>query len=310
MQSSAQHVLETSIDWLANGHQVELVTVARTWGSSPRPPGSIAAVRDDGTLVGSVSGGCVEKQLSEQFKGQQHARVHTHKVDDEQAKRFGLACGGELELVYETVNDAEPLLTILEAIKSRKRISRSLSVHTQQAQIAAADREETFFWDGTLLRQVFGSSWRVLIVGAGELSRYSAQFALALDFDVVVVEPRPEFHAAWSLEGVTLLADSPDDAVLQWAVDAQSAVLALTHDPNLDDMALMEALPSDAFYVGALGSTRNYERRCVRLEALDVPAAAIKRLRGPIGLSIGSRTSAEIAISIMAELIQVRQKLA
>lgn len=307
MQSSAQDVLETCVEWLGAGRQVELVTVARTWGSSPRPPGSIAAVRDDGTLVGSVSGGCVEKQLSEQFRGQQHARVHTHKVDDEQAKRFGLACGGELELVYETLNEAAPLQAILKALNARERIKRCLSVKTQDAVIDTADRSDVFSWDGAILQQVFGSSWRVLIVGAGELSRYTAQFAKALDFDVVVVEPRPEFHAAWSVDGVTLLADSPDDAVLEWAVDDQSAVLALTHDPNLDDMALMEALPSKAFYVGALGSTRNYEKRCIRLAGLDVPAVAIKRLRGPIGLSIGSRTSAEIAISIMAELIQVRK---
>jgi len=307
MQSSAQNVLETCVEWLSDGRQVELVTVARTWGSSPRPPGSIAAVRDDGTLVGSVSGGCVEKQLSEQFRGQEHARVHTHKVDDEQAKRFGLACGGELELVYETLNDPLPLKSILHSLSMRERVKRRLSVQSQEAVIDKAERADVFSWDGTVLQQVFGSSWRVLIVGAGELSRYSAQFAKALDFDVVVVEPRPEFHAAWSVEGVTLLSDSPDDAVLEWAVDAQSAVLALTHDPNLDDMALMEALPSKAFYVGALGSTRNYEKRCIRLAGLDVPAAAIKRLKGPIGLSIGSRTSAEIAISIMAELIQVRQ---
>lgn len=309
MQSSAQHVLQTSVQWLSEGRRVELVTVARTWGSSPRPPGSIAAVRDDGTLVGSVSGGCVEKQLSEQFKGQDHARVHLHKVDDEQAKRFGLACGGELELVYETLEDAAPLQTILDALQARERVTRTLSMQTLDAVIAKAERSDVFSWDGEVLQQVFGSCWRVLIVGAGELSRYTAEFAKALDFEVVVVEPRPEFHAAWSLDGVTLLSASPDDAVIDWAVDAQSAVLALTHDPNLDDMALMEALPSNAFYVGALGSTRNYKKRCVRLEGLDVPTEAIKRLKGPIGLPIGSRTSAEIAISIMAELIQVRQKI-
>ena len=307
MQSSAQHVLETCVDWLAGGRQVELVTVVRTWGSSPRPPGSIAAVRDDGTLVGSVSGGCVEKQLSEQFRGEQHARVHIHKVDDEQAKRFGLACGGELELVYETLNDAAPLTAILQKLALRQRVKRRLSVQTQEAVVSDGNRADVFSWDGSVLQQVFGSSWRVLIVGAGELSRYTAQFAKALDFDVVVVEPRPEFHAAWSVDDVTLLSDSPDDAVLAWAVDSQSAVLALTHDPNLDDMALMEALPGKAFYVGALGSSRNYDKRCIRLAGLDVPAEAIKRLRGPIGLSIGSRTSAEIAISIMAELIQVRK---
>jgi len=256
MKNSSQDVLEAASRWLKEGRSVELVTVLRTWGSSPRPIGAIAAIREDGVIAGSVSGGCIETQLSERFKGEAVPHVHTHRIDDQEAKRFGLACGGELEL---------------------------------------------------LLKQVFGPSWQLLIVGAGELSRFTARFASALDFDVLVVDPRDKFFASWDIDEVPIVSISPDDAVLQYASDSNSAVLALSHDPNIDDLALMEALPSQAFYVGALGSTRNYEKRCKRLLGLDVPQHSIDRLRGPVGLSIGARGSAEIAVSIVAELIQVRQ---
>lgn len=307
MLSSAEEVLGAAIRWLDSGHSVELVTVVRTWGSSPRPKGSIAAIRNDGVLVGSVSGGCVEKQLSESFRGTGLARTHTHTIDDEQAKRYGLACGGQLELVFETLNDADSLKQILQHLKNRGRVKRVVQVGETAAQVSVADRADQFTWQDGVLQQVFGPAWRLLIVGSGQLSRYTAQFAQALDFDVLVVDPRDQFRAAWDVNGIEVLPDSPDDAVLAHAIDAQSAVLALSHDPNIDDLALIEALPSAAFFVGALGSVRNYEKRCIRLAGLDVPAPAIARLRGPVGLSIGSRTSAEIAISIMAELIQARQ---
>jgi xanthine dehydrogenase accessory factor len=310
MKNSAAEVLERAAQWLETGHGVELVTVVRTWGSSPRPVGSIAAVRDDGVLVGSVSGGCIEKQLSESFRGQGTSRTHTHKVDDEQARRFGLACGGELELVFETLADAQHLRELLQRLARRERVRRDVSIGNSDAVLYAAMRNEQFSWDGENLSQVFGPAWRLLIVGAGQLSRFTAEFALAIDFDVLVVEPREQFRQAWNNPMVPVIPDSPDDAVLAYANDPHSAVLALTHDPNIDDLALMEALPSAAFYVGALGSVRNYEKRVKRLAGLDVPAEAITRLRGPIGLPIGSRTSAEIAISIMAELIQVRHSLA
>lgn len=309
MKTGAEEVLERAVNWLQTGHGVELVTVVRTWGSSPRPVGSIAAVRDDGVLVGSVSGGCVEKQLSESFRGQIAARTHTHKVDDEEARRFGLACGGELELVFETLERPDALQELLQRLGQRERVRRDVSVGNSEATLSTAIRSDRFAWDGKLMQQVFGPSWRLLIVGAGQLSRFAAEFAQAIDFEVIVVEPRDQFRQAWDIKSIPVIADSPDDAVVQYASDPNSAVLALTHDPNIDDLALLEALPSQAFYVGALGSVRNYEKRVKRLAGLDVPADAIARLRGPIGLKIGSRTSAEIAISIMAELIQVRQSL-
>lgn len=313
-------VISTAADWLEHNHKVHLVTVVKTWGSSPRPVGSLAAVRDDGVLIGSVSGGCVEKQLSEQIlqstsTGAQPApgaadtgnrAIISHHIDDEQARRFGLSCGGELELVFELLDKSESLTPLLQHVANRERVIRRVNTATGEATITPANPAQRFEFDGITLCKVFGPDWRLLLIGAGQLSRFTAEFALALDFEVIVCDPRPGFREAWTVEGTTLIDSSPDDAVLDLANDQHSAVLALTHDPNVDDMALMEALPGKAFYVGALGSRANYEKRKKRLLAIGLEPAGIERLHGPVGLDIGSRTSAEIAISIVAHLIQER----
>jgi len=287
IDNNDREVLTTAATWLEEGRDVELVTVARTWGSSPRPPGSLAAIRDDGVLVGSVSGGCVEKQLSESFRQIDKSRAFTHVINDEDARRYGLACGGEIELVFESLNDASILREILVKLDRRERVKRQVEVGDSPAVLLPATRQDAFSWNGQRLIQVYGPEWRLLLIGAGQLSRYTAEFALALDFEVIVCEPRPEFREAWQVPNTTVVDRSPDEAVLEHANDSQSAVLALTHDPNLDDLALIEALPSQAFYVGVLGSKRNYQRRCKRLVDLDVSSDDIARLRGPVGLSIG-----------------------
>lgn len=325
IRNSDQEVIEVANDWLQSGHAIYLVTVVRTWGSSPRPVGSIAAVRTDGELVGSVSGGCVEKQLVESLLREQaenqstvassesamNQKISTLHVDDEQARRFGLSCGGELELVFEPLTSANALSELNEATQKRQTLRRTVNLNTGYAELqplddCTVDPNTRFEYSGSIVSKVFGPDWRILIIGAGQLSRYTAEFALALDYDVLVCDPRPGFKQAWQVANIPVLDMSPDDAVLAHANDANAAVLALTHDPNLDDLALLEALPSNAFYVGALGSKRNYEKRVKRLAGLGLDDDAINRLIGPIGLDIGSRTSAEIAISIVAHLIKAR----
>jgi len=328
IQNSDQEVVHIANDWLQTGHTVFLVTVVRTWGSSPRPAGSIAAVRDDGELVGSVSGGCVEKQLVESLirekdtnnqplsKPTMQNSVSTLHVNDEQARRFGLSCGGELELVFESLSNPDALSELAAATEKRKSMRRSVNLTTGQVSLQAiestaanrGDSATRFLYEDSIVTKVFGPGWRILIIGAGQLSRYTAEFALALDYEVLVCDPRPGFKEAWQVANVPVLDMSPDDAVLAYATDSNSAVLALTHDPNADDLALLEALPSNAFYVGALGSKRNYDKRKIRLAGLGLENDAIERLVGPIGLDIGSRTSAEIAISIVAHLIQARSR--
>jgi len=208
--------------------------------------------------------------------------------------------------VFEALQDSTELKSILELLANRKRIARITTLATGQTTIDEVGRETEFQFDDKRLQKVFGPGWRMLLIGGGQLSRYVAQFALALDYEVIVCEPRHEFASSWNVEGCTLTDKLPEDAVIEFATDHHSVVLALTHDPNLDDSALIEALPSNAFYVGALGSRANNERRRKRLAGIGVEQADTDRLHGPVGLPIGSRSAAEIAVSIVAELVQKR----
>ena len=311
MESADQEVLTAAADWLDAGHSVYLATVAHTWGSSPRPPGALLAVRaDDARFAGSVSGGCVEDDLSARLaaNGARLAlpRIESYGVTPEQNHRFGLPCGGRLDLVVEKLASAEPLRVILRAMDQRRLTARRICLATGEVSLHSPERDALFRFDGENLIKVFGPAWRLVLIGAGQLSRFVAQMAQALDYEVIVCDPREEYAAHWKTADAVLDTRSPDDVVREHARDARSAVLALTHEPKLDDLALMEALVSPAFYVGALGSRANNEKRRARLAGLDLPREAIARLHGPVGLPIGSRTPAEIAIAILAEVTAVR----
>ena len=185
-------------------------------------------------------------------------------------------------------------------------MARRLDLESGTVTIGTAQRGQAFAFDGRTLRCLFGPRWRLLIVGAGQLSRAVAQIALMLDFEVICCDPREEYHLGWDIAGTNCSRAMPDDLALQLQLDPHSAVVALTHDPKLDDLALLEALKSPAFYVGALGSRRNNATRKERLALFDLSAEQIDRLHGPVGLDLGSRTPAEIAVSIVAEIVAVR----
>ncbi|MDE0097955.1 MAG: XdhC family protein [Gammaproteobacteria bacterium] len=306
MKNSDTEVLQAAAGWLEDGHTAELVTLVETWGSSPRPVGSLVAVRNDGKLVGSISGGCIEKQLTTQLRRDGRTRVVQHDISHDQAVRYGLPCGGSLKLVMEHLEDAMPLRRILQELEDRRPVSRTVDLESGKTSIRPARKSEGFHYDGKILTKVFGTGQELLLIGAGQLSRYVAELAAALDFRVTVCEPREDFASVWSVPGARIDSRPPDEVVRELANDPTIAVLALTHDPNLDDLALIEALEREIFYVGALGSKRNNEIRRKRLVFLGLRESRLDRLHGPIGLDIGSRTSAEIAISIMAEIIAVR----
>jgi xanthine dehydrogenase accessory factor len=166
--------------------------------------------------------------------------------------------------------------------------------------------QDVLEFDGRILSTVHGPRWRLVLIGAGQLTRYLAEMARMLDYHVVVIDPREEYAAGWDLPGVPIDRGMPDDIVRELNLDGHSAVVALTHDPKLDDLALMEALKSAAFYVGAIGSKKNNDARRERLKEFDVSADEIARLRGPVGLYIGSKTPPEIAVAILAEMTAVR----
>jgi xanthine dehydrogenase accessory factor len=305
-------VLRSAIDWQGRGHDVTLGTVVRTWGSAPRPPGSLMAIRDDGQVAGSLSGGCIEDDLIGRVARGEFARrlpqLATYGASAEEAQRFGLPCGGTVQVVLEPLSPQSRLRELLSAIEAHRLVARQLDMTTGLVRLADANDSDTLRFDGTLLVTVHGPRLRLLIIGGGQLSRYLAAMAVMLDYRVTVCEPRDEYREGWQeIAGVTLSRSMPDDLVLAMNLDANSAVVALTHDPKLDDLALMEALRTPAFYVGALGSRRTNDARRERLLQFDVSRDEMAQLRGPVGLRLGGLTPPEIALSILAEMTARRR---
>ena len=313
MDSIDTEVLKSTLAWLAAGQHVTLVTVVQTWGSAPRPVGAMVAVRGDGMISGSVSGGCVEDDLMARVKAQQldeRPQLVTYGVTKEQAERFGLPCGGTLKLVLEPIADSSVIAELLARVMRHEVVARRVDLASGNMTLAPAGVSDVLAFDGSTLTTVHGPQWRLLIIGAGQTSRFLAQMAQALDYQVTICDPREEYAAGWDVPGAVLDRRMPDDVVLALEMDVHCAVVALTHDPKLDDMALLEALKSPAFYVGALGSRLNNAKRRERLTQFDLSAQQIERLRGPVGLQIGSRTPPEIALSILAEMVAVRRGVA
>lgn len=311
MYSTDQQVLDAACRWAAAGHRFALVTVARTWGSAPRPPGAWLALREDGLVEGSVSGGCIEDDLIARMRAGAIAGVTPFKlvygVTKDEATRFGLPCGGTLELVVEPAPDIALLKELATRLAARQLAARHVDLAAGSVSVSDAWRGDTLQWDGARLTTVHGPQWRLLIIGAGQISRYLAQMALALDYEIIVCDPREEYGPGWDVTGARLVKTMPDDTVLALELDPRSAVVALTHDPKLDDMALLEALKSPAFYVGALGSIANSQRRRERLvQHFDLSQAEVESLHGPVGIPIGSKTPPEIAVSILAEMTAVK----
>ena len=316
MESLDLRVLSDALAWKQAGHRVTLVTVVETWGSAPRPPGALLVVRGDGLVSGSVSGGCVEDDLIARIKAGEyehlsHPTMVAYGVTKEEASRFGLPCGGTLRLVQEPVQDTGWIEEVLQRTSAHQLVARTLSLKDGTVQLSNAQRSDKLQFDGVTLTTLFGPRWRLLLIGAGQLSQAVAQMAQLLDFEVLVCDPREEYAATLPTQGVTRVMGMPDDVVTALRPDAHTAIVALTHDPKLDDMALLEALNSDAFYVGALGSRRNQATRKVRLaEHFGLSEAALARLHGPVGLHLGAKTPAEIAVSIVAEIVQVKNNVA
>ncbi|QJE00039.1 XdhC family protein [Massilia forsythiae] len=310
MDSIDLEVLHACDQWLRAGYRCEYVTVVRTWGSSPRPQGATMAIRSDGLVVGSVSGGCIEDDLIAAVREHGIVRaapeVLTYGISADEAHRFGLPCGGTIQLVVEPLAEHSRIGELLALAQRRVLTRRTLDLASGAVTLEGGGADEQLTMDRRTLVTIHGPRLRMLIIGAGQLSQFLAQIAAGLEYQVTVCDPREEYRGSWSLPGVEVVHEMPDDVVLGMKLDSRSAVIALTHDPKLDDMALMEALKTDAFYIGAIGSRVNNARRRERLREFDLSDAQIAKLHGPIGIYIGSKTPYEIAISILAELTAVK----
>ena len=308
MQSLDLDVLQRALEWKRAGRGVWFVTVAQTFGASPRPPGSLLAMRDDGIIVGSVSGGCIEDDLVSRRAEYAGRKPHfaAYGVTSEEARRFGLPCGGELEVIIEPEVPAADFEALLAHIGTGKIVGRRVDLASGAWSFAPARPSDDCERTATQFTSVHGPRWRMLVIGASEIAHYLAEVAATVDFQVFVCDPREEYRTAWRVTGTQWIGGMPDDAVLAFKPDGHSVILTVSHDPKLDDMALLEALKSEAFYVGAVGSKQTSADRRKRLADFELTAREIARLRGPVGLTIGSRTPPEIALSILADLIATR----
>ncbi|PWB42788.1 MAG: methylmalonyl Co-A mutase-associated GTPase MeaB [Rhodocyclales bacterium] len=321
--------------WRAAGKGVALATVVKTWGSSPRPDGSHLAVEAGGAFVGSVSGGCIEGAVIGEAQAaiaDGQPRLLEFGVSDERAWEVGLACGGRVQVFVERVNDER-----IERLLAERAAKHAVTVVTRLAdgaqalvagdgvvgelQLTPAQREEVRrrlrsdksgaleSSEGALFARCYAQAPRMIIVGAVHITQALAPMAAMAGFEVVVIDPRRAFATAERLPGVTVTTEWPDEALARLGLDAQTAVVTLSHDPKLDDPALIAALQSQAFYIGALGSSRTHAKRVARLTEAGL-ADAISRIHAPVGLDLGGRSPAEIAVSVLAQVIQVRYAIA
>lgn len=318
MHSNDHSVLTQALAWREAGQRCVLVTVRQTYGASPRPPGAMAAISAQGQIVGSVSGGCVEDDLLDEVRagafwapGAPAVALREYGCDAAERTRYRLPCGHSLKLAVETNWPTAPVAQALAAMAAHRPVLRHLRYDSGEVTLTQAPDalagHPALREDAQGLTAVWGPRLRLLLIGASEVARYLAPIAQSLGYAVTVCDPRDEYRSSWSQAGVTLTAAMPDDVVQAFACDARTAVVTVSHDPKLDDLGLMEALRTPAFYVGALGSQANSGVRRDRLRLFDLSEPQLARLHAPVGLAIGSRTPAEIAVSVAAELVAVQR---
>lgn len=321
MQSSQQQIISHVAAWLQNQKPVWLCTILKTWGSSPRPIGAMMACTLDGELVGSISGGCIEEDFLKQLRDgslkseyDKNGKPFTVKygVTAAEQARLKLPCGGQLHVLLEYI---EPIVVNKEVfarlsadLENHTKVSRIVNLQTGAISASALSNEQAVIMDNEHMTHSLSPMYRLLLLGAGDVAKFVAEMALALEYDVTLCDPRPDYLDNWHVDGVEITSRLPDDVVRERFSNPYSGIIALAHDPRVDDMALMEALKTTAFYIGAMGSERTSASRRERLPELGLSAAEIARLHAPIGFPIESKTPAEIAISIMAQVTAVRHQ--
>ncbi len=306
-----------ALEWHEAGQGAALATVVQTWGSAPRRVGAMLAVSGIGDMAGSVSGGCVEGAVvAEALDAIKDGapRMLEFGVSDGDAFAVGLACGGTIRVLVQPVGAALPV-GVLEALVAARAARRPVALVTppdgaprlEEAGLGTRFRMDRsgFEEDGETFVAIHNPPLRLIVVGAVHIAQALVPMARVVGYDPILVDPRPAFASEARFPGETLLDDWPDDAVRALGLDARTALVLLTHDPKLDDPALTEALRSEVFYIGALGSTRTHARRLDRMRAAGFADADLARIHGPVGLDIGAAGPAEIALSILAQMTQV-----
>lgn len=322
MDDRTDDIPRLALDWHRAGRGAAIATVVETWGSAPRPVGSQLVIDREGAMEGSVSGGCVEGAViveAIEALEEGRARLLDYGVSDDEAFAVGLACGGRIRVHVDTVGGTLPeqtLARLVEARDARQAIGLSVDLEGVSRELIGPDAAPERFRldrsgiepDGQTFIGVHNPPLRMVIVGAVHIAQPLVVMARLAGYDPVIIDPRPAFGAAARFPGETILDDWPDEALAAHGLDPRTAVITLTHDPKLDDPAIVTALRSEVFYLGCLGSTRTHAKRVARLGEAGFGAGDIARIHAPVGLDIGGRSPAEIAVSIMAEVTRTLRR--
>lgn len=319
MSEISDNIPAQALAWHRAGKGAVLATVVETWGSAPRPVGAHLAISGQGELAGSVSGGCVEGAVvAEAFDllDSGASKLLTYGVSDDEAFGVGLACGGTIRIMLRPVGAGITEATLAEvvgAIEARRPVALVVDTGSWGASVVGpeaypvrfrADRSG-FEEDGRTFVSVHNPPLRMAVVGAVHIAQHLVPMARMAGYDPYLVDPREAFASAARFPGTAMSHDWPDEALTAWGLDARTAVVTLTHDPKIDDPAIGAALASECFYLGCLGSTRTHAKRVERLREAGFDAQAIARIHAPVGLDIGAKSPAEIAVSVMAEVTAV-----
>lgn len=322
MTATNNDLLRLALDWHRAGRKVAVATVIETWGSAPRAAGSLLVIDDAGAMEGSVSGGCVEGAVmveAQEALSDGQARVLEYGVSDDDAFAVGLACGGQIKVLVEPVGGAMAvgdLEALVAAQDETRAVGYVIDLDGPARRVVGPDAFPDRFRldrsgveeDGRTFVGVHNPPLRMIVVGAVHIAQALIPMARQAGFDPVVIDPRGAFGTEARFPGERILEDWPDEAMAALAPDARTAVVTLTHDPKLDDPAIKAVLATDAFYLGCLGSKRTHAKRVARLEDAGFGAEAIARIHAPVGLDLGGRSPAEIAVSVIAEVIQTLRK--
>lgn len=325
MNAAHDQIIEQALAWIDAGKGAALATVVQTWGSAPRPVGSLLAISSEAELAGSVSGGCVESAVAaEALEALEDGacRILSYGVSDEEAFGVGLACGGEIRVMVEPIEvgqgpDTAMLRELAAARARREAVIYAVNVETWQRRLIAPDADDPLAEEATAIRltdkSAFAGDWflgvhnpplRLAVIGAVHIAQPLMQMARLSGYDATLIDPREAFAAEARFPGETITHDWPDAALKTHGLDARTAVVTLTHDTKLDDPAIQTALSSPIFYLGCLGSKKTHGARVGRLKDAGFTDDQIAKINGPVGLDIGAKSPAEIAIAIMAEMTE------
>ena len=317
MSSNLDNIIEPTIEWLKSGNNVAIATVISTWGSSPRQVGGQMAVDQNSNVIGSVSGGCVENSVIfeslDAIKDRKH-RIKDYGITNDLAWEVGLACGGQLKILIQPLDkNDEIIFHMYDSFKNRKKIIIKNDCKSGKRKIISKlnnKKQSASFYDADnqIFYHILEPKPRIFIIGGVHLGQALSNFANLCDYEVFIIDPRNSFANKNRFPKDKIINDWPDKAFENFEFNQSDILVTLTHDPKIDDLAIIKALNSRIGYIGCLGSKKTHQNRVQRLEKIGFKEKEIKKIHAPIGLDISSKTPQEICISILAEIIKFYRK--